>query len=288
MPIQTTQKTNVYFPDGAQVLIKEPADPGFTDLGAISSTITNTLNYTENQVNTSNAGNLVKQIRDMTISGGFTLINLNPLGVKKLGGGIFEQVETAGTPVSTIPVQTIAAGWSANDLNQVIMLTSISDSTELRTSAKPVISAINIDPLGTNEVLTEDEDYQIIANDNFRSGWGIVFLTAGIVLPSPTTFPIDITYGTNTPVGTTALHMGTSTQVLTAYALRIVHTDSASRKRQIDLYSVDTNSGGFQFNFKGANEDGVEEMPLTYTGKLDTELTDGRQLMTWSIEAGAE
>jgi hypothetical protein len=56
----------------------------------------------------------------------------------------------------------------------------------------------------------------------------------------------------------------------------------------LELFSVDTGSGGIQFNFKGANADGTEEMPISYMAKIDTSRTNGRQLAAWTIETGAE
>ena len=69
--------------------------------------------------------------------------------------------------------------------------------------------------------------------------------------------------------------------------MQITHTDDNGKIRRLSLPSVNPSTGGFQFNFKGANEDGVEEMPLTFTAKLDTSLVSGRQLMEWVIEDGA-
>ena len=105
---------------------------------------------------------------------------------------------------------------------------------------------------------------------------------------NPTTKDIEIDYDSNTPIASSTLYCGSSTAQLTAYAMQITHTDSDSKVRRLTLYSVDPNTGGFQFNFKGANEDGLEEMPLAFTAKLDTSLTDGRQLMAWTVEDGAE
>ena len=77
MPTQTTYTEYISFPDGAKVSIKAAGDGGYTDIGAISSSVTGTLNYTENELVTANAGKLQKQIRDMVLEGSFTLINLN-------------------------------------------------------------------------------------------------------------------------------------------------------------------------------------------------------------------
>jgi hypothetical protein len=99
---------------------------------------------------------------------------------------------------------------------------------------------------------------------------------------------ITIVIASVTPIDSQVIYAGTSTKVLTAYSMKITHTDDNSKVRQLELFAVNPSSGGFQFNFKGANEDGLEEMPLTYNAQLDTTLTDGRQLMAWTFEDGAE
>lgn len=287
MPVQTTNTSYIYFPDGALVGIKASGDSVYTDVGAINSAVTATLNWTENQIETANAGKTAKQIKEMTIEGGFTLINLNPTGVEKLGAGIFSKVDTAASPVSTIPDQTIAAGWADNVKYEMIMYTSSSDSTKLRTTTKPTLTSVTLDAAGTPEVLAENTDYVVVADNDSYSGWSIQFISANMSTGSPTTKAITIDYDTNTPIASTTIYAGSSEATLTSYSMQITHTDSNSKIRRLELYSVDPNSGGFQFNFKGSNEDGLEEMPLTYTAKLDTSLTDGRQLMSWTIENGA-
>ena len=89
MPVQTTQTGNVYFPDGAKVQVKAAGEGSYSDLGALNSAINLVLNWDENVVESANAGTLLTQIRNMTIAGDFTLINLNPSLVSKMSGGIF-------------------------------------------------------------------------------------------------------------------------------------------------------------------------------------------------------
>ena len=286
MPVQTTNTQYMYFPDGAKVEIMAAGDVSYTDLGAINSAVTATLNWTENQIETANAGKTIKQIKEMQIEGGFTLINLNPLGVEKLGGGLFTKVDTPGTANTDIPDQVIAANWNDNVKYELIMLTSSSDSTKLRTTAKPTLTSVTLDATPP-ETLTENNDYVIVADTGSYSGWSIQFISANMSTSSPKTKAITIDYGSNTPVAKTTLYAGSSTELLTAYAMKITHTDDNSLTRVLELYSVDPNSGGFQFNFKGANEDGLEEMPLTYMAKIDSSKTSGRQLMAFSVDNGA-
>ena len=287
MPVQTTHTEYMYFPDGAKVEIMAAGDVSYTDLGAINSAVTATLNWTENQIETANAGKTVKQIKEMQIEGGFTLINLNPVGVDKLGGGLFTKVDTPASAVTTIPDQIIAANWNDNVKYELVMYTSSTDSTKLRTTAKPTLTSVTLDAAGTPETLTENNDYVVVADTGSYSGWSIQFISANMSTGTPKAKAITIDYGSNTPVASTTLYAGSSTELLSAYAMKISHTDDNSLTRTLELYSVDPNSGGFQFNFKGANEDGLEEMPLTYMAKIDSSKTSGRQLMAFSVDNGA-
>ena len=286
MPVQTT-KMNVYFPDGCLVSVKESGAGSFSDVGAINSACTAVLNYTTNQVTTANAGNSVAQVREMSIAGGFTLVNLETEVIERMSGGIFERVTTTDSAVTASPVQTIAAGWSFATQYNLLPETSASDSTVIHASAIPTFDAITLSLGSSPEVLVADLDYVITIDADSPSGYSIQFVATGITTESPTTFDITIDYASVTPVASTTIYAGSSTMALAAYAMRLAHTDSAGLKRTLDLYSVNPDSGGFQFNFKGANEDGVEEMPLTFTAKLDPSLTDGRQLMAWTVETGA-
>lgn len=283
MPVQTT-KGEVSFPDGGKVSIKESGAGSYTDVGVILSAVTFTLDYDENQVETANWGKTQKQIRNMTIGGSFTLGNINDTDVlQKMSGGMFEEVSTTATPVTTSPDQVIATGWADNTLYDLVIETSSSDSTLLKASAQPTLTSVTLDA-GTPEVLTEDNDYVVVQNANSASGWSIQFISAGMTTPSPTTYTITIDYASVTPVATTTIYAGSSTEVLTAYALKIEHTNSSSViDRSFEIFATDPNSGGFVFDFKGANEDGLDEMPLTFTGNIDTSRADGRQLFSYVI-----
>lgn len=288
MPVQTTLTDYVFFPDGAKVSIKESGAGSYTDLGAISTAVTATLNYDVNEFESANAGKLDRKISNMTMAGGFTLINLNQTGIEKLGGGMFTIDNTAGSQVvdADITDQVISSGWSDNTLYDLDIIETATGNY-LRMSTQPTLTSVTLDASGTPEALVEDTEYVVVQNSNSSSGWSIQFMSANMSTGSPTTLDITIDYGNNTPVASSTLKCGTSTLVLNAFAMRITHTDSNSKVRQLDLYSVNSDSGGFQFNFKGANEDGVEEMPLTYTAVIDTSRTDGDQLFGWTVDTGA-
>lgn len=251
---------------------------GWFDIGAINSAIDNTLEYDENQVETANAGKLALQIRNMTISGSFTLINLDPQGVERLGGGLFERAEIPGGPVT--PEDQVIEDAQLDVVYPIVMLDA--DGVNI----KPVGAFTATITASIAGVLTKDDDFIIAGAPNSPSGFVLILLVGGTagVTPGET---ITIDYDAVTPVETQIIYMGSSTEILSAYGMRVTHTDENGKIRQLEMFAVDPNSGGFAFNFKGANEDGVEEMPLAYTAKLDTSLTDGRQLAAWTIETGA-
>lgn len=287
MPVQTTQQ-HMYFPDGCQVLIKASGDADYTDMGVIEGDSTATFNYDEIQIETANAGKTAKKVKNMRVEGGFTLLSLNPDAIKKLGGGMFTVTDTAGTGISTIPDQVVAANWADNTSYELTPVVSSSDSTKVRFSAKPVLTSVTLDAAGTPEVLAEDTEYVIVADSNAYSGYSIQFISANMSTGTPKTKAITIDYGTNAPIAQKVLKCGTSTYVLAAVELKYLHTDSAGLKRSFYMPAVEPTSGGFQFNFKGANSDGLESMPITFAARLDTTKTDGAQLFEWTIETGAE
>ncbi len=286
MPVQTVEK-NFLFPDGCQVLVKEYGASVFTDIGAINSSVTSSLTYDQNQIETANAGKTSLQIKNMVMEGGFTLINWDMSVIESISGGIITRVETAAAPNSSIPDQEVAAGWADNTLYDLVAQTSGSDSTELKITAQPTLTSVTLDPTGTPEVLVEDTEYVVVANANSSSGWSIQFISGNMSTGSPTTYEIEIDWGTNTPVASETLHAGASTVTLNPMAYRFKHTDDNGLVRQLDLHSVDPNSGWLQLNFKGANEDGLEEMPITFSSKLDTSLDSGKQLFSFLYETGA-
>ena len=283
MPAQTTEQGYIRFPDGAKVQIKASGEVSYTDIGAINSPITATLNYTENKINTANSGYLATQIRDMKIDGGFTLINMNPANIARFSGGMITSVATPGTEV-------LAAAFTNQVITTFVANTRIplapivtATGSAFRFNAAPTITSVTA---SVSSVLAENNDYTIIADTSSSSGYSIVFNTAGTATVA-TTETITIVWGNNTPAASIALYCGSSTATITDYSLKFTHTDSAGLVRELEIFSVNTASGGLQFNFKGANEDGTEELPITFAGVIDTSLTDGRQLFKYWEHVGA-
>ena len=282
MPVQTQKKAHIFFPDGALVAIKAAGEGSFTDVGAIQSAIANSISWTENAVETANAGDLAVQIRAMKMDGGFTLINLDPDNIERLSGGAFTKTVIDGTPFVDAPDETIDSGDWAD-----VTLIALNPTTLAGVAVKAALLALTSVTGGTDGVLTADDDYTLVLDSNSPSGFSILPNLAGTNL-STIAQDLVISYASITPIDSVVITGGSSIVILNAVAMRITHTDDNGKIRQLDLYSVDMNSGGFQFNFKGANEDGVEEMPLTFAAKLDTTRVSGDQLFSWTQETGAQ
>lgn len=287
MPIQTETIDAVFDADGAKVEIKEFGAQTFTDLGAITGDIGAVLNWNKTSQLTNNAGKINQRVRDMTVDLTFTLINLNIVNINKLGSGVFNQVTTTSSANTSVPDQAIAAGWADGVLYNLVMLTSSSDSTPLVAAAKPTLASVTLDPDGTPEVLAEGTEYDLHPDPNSPSGWSISFEAAAFGTASPTTYDIVIAYTSVTPVATTTTHVGTSVGQLNPAVIQITHTDSNSRIRRLTLHAAYPESG-FNFGFKGADTGGVESMDIQLTGELDSSLTDGRQLLSWVVQSGAQ
>jgi hypothetical protein len=285
MPKQTLLTQNVSFPDGCALFVD--AGAGYNDMGSVDGTVESVLEWKENRKFSANAGAYLTQIKDMTINGKFNWTNLNPDRLNDLGGGMFKKSTTAGDPVSTIPAQTIAVGWTDSVPVELVMKTSPTVDTLLRMgTTKPTISSVTLNA-GAPEALVEDETYVLVIDSQAVSGWAIQFISSEMSTMTPKTYSISIVYGTNTPIARTSVSVGSTSQVLTAYKLKFEHTDDNGLVRGVEIYAANPKTGGFNFSFKGADEDGVETMTVSFTGEIDTSRTNKEQLMTWYIDSGA-
>lgn len=275
MPIQTKKKANIYFPDGARVLVKASAsDPNWFDLGAINSAINATLNWDEVEIETANAGQLDTRISNMTVAGDFTLINLNAEGVGKLGGGLFATrsvrpvVSASGAGTVELSAMTLpVAGLETGVLYGFKLADASGNEYAVDGSADDLVTSV------VQGETTLDSSAYTVFND------GIMFNEE--LDPTDGDLTINFGYLSATESGK-SIGVGSSTFVLKAYAMRIEHEDDSGKiDRALNLYAVNSQSGGFQFNFKGANEDGIEEMPISFTARLDSNRTDKDQLLTW-------
>jgi len=281
MPNQTTKYGNLRIPDGCKVSIKESGAGAYTDLGATESDTTATFNWEENEYESGNAGVVLSQIKSMEMGMDFGLINFNPDDIERLGAGAFENVATAAGSVSSIDDQVIPA-LGASDVTPYNMVITETGGSALKYSSALVIASVT----GASDgALTVNVDWTEVDDSNSPSGKSIVFNTAGAAL-STMDQVITIAYTSMVPVASTTLYAGSSTQELTAYQLKFTHTNSDSDiDYELEVFAGTPNSGGLAFNFLGAASDGVDVLPLSITGKIDSGLTDGRQLFSWFTKA---
>jgi hypothetical protein len=261
---------NIYFPTGTQVLIKATGDSVYSDIGCILAASTGTHNY-ETDIVECSTGEKVKRYKNQTIAGAFTLGNLNPENLTKMSGGMFTYVTVDGTPYTPAD-QTITSGWVDKSI--------IAIDTE-KLSTVPVITSVTG---GTDGALLEDDDYTIIEYSPARSGYAIILNTAGTILTT-TAQDVVIDFGSNTPLSSESLTCGDATGDLDATAFKFVSPPDNGKSRVLEIYSATPESGGFVFGFTDVATGGIEQMPITITGDLDTSRTSGDQLFKWSVEA---
>lgn len=292
MPAQTTERSYMKVPDGCKISVKAYGDVSYTDIGVVKGSTKLALQWKELQEESANAGKSDLYVKDPTVDGSFTLQNLNLANVSKMASGLFNLVATAGSALTSIVDQVVAAGWDDNIKYPLIMKTSATDDTLVKMAVKPTLTSVTLSVGSSPETLTEigagaAGDYMIIADANSVSGWSIAFNSAGITKGSPKTYAITIVYGSNTPVARSTYHIGTTVKAVTSFAMLLEHTDSAGKIRGREVHKCYVKPGSLNFDFKGADEDGFEEMAFTFQGVLDTSLTDERQLMSVYEDTGA-
>jgi len=261
---------DIYFPTGTNVYIKGDSDPSYIDVGCIMAASTGTHNYEKDVVECS-TGQKTTRFKNQTIAGAFTLGNLNITNIAKLGGGMFTVATESGTPY-TPDNQTIVSGWIDKSIIEI-------DTKKLATT--PVITSVTG---ATDGALTEDDDYTIIEYPSSKSGYAIILNVAGTTLTT-TTQDVVIVFGVNTPVASEKLTCGSATGSLEALQIKFVAPADNGRSRVLEVYSATPESGGFVFGFTDVATGGIEQMPLTFTGDIDTTRTDGDQLFSWGYEA---
>jgi hypothetical protein len=283
---QTTKVSTatIFIPGGSRVEVQESGAVSYTDMGSVDGDVSIALEWTDVKVQDNSAAILKNYKKDMKMTGSVTLMDLDPAGIVKVSGGVITSVATPASENTAIPDQVIAAGWTDSVKYALIAKTSSSDATELKLSAKPVFTSVKIATSTTPETLVEDDDYIVVVDPNASSGYSIVFIEAGMTEKGNGAITID--WGANTPTARTTLYCGSSTATFNAYKMRFSCNDSTGKARGLELFSVTTNSGGIAFGLKSALSDGTDTLPLSFTGEIDTTLTDGRQLFAWFTDTG--
>lgn len=287
---QTTKETkNLWVSDGALASIKRPGDGSYTDIGTVKGGFPLTYEYDVLNIESGNGKRLTRRFYNQRIGMELELYDIDYDIVDMLMNGQTTKVETAASPVATIPDQVIAAGWSGDTIYDLEMLTSSSDSTPLYMgSTKPTVT-ITLDLGGTPEVLTEaNGKINLVRSYTSTSGWGIVVNDGILTTGSPTTFAITLEYGLNTPIARTSLHIGSTTGEFENYEMKFEHTDSAGRVRGVAVHSVAPDASGLMFGFLGQDVQEYETYKFKLLGELDESRTDGRKLVELYYDSGAK
>lgn len=275
MPIQTTLKADVVFKDGAKAQVKV-AGGSYIDIGALKGSIALSYTFDKEEFDTANAGDLDSRVTNMKVDGSFNLLNLNYANMSKLSSGLLTEVTNTGALDSTIDDFVIASDAAENNKPYALEFVNTASQIKLTLDSAPTIASVTGSVDGA---LTVDDDYFIIADENASSGYSIMFSTAGTGSISTFTQTFTVVITSVTPVASTEVYAGSSTSQLVPYSLKFTHRDSNNDiDIEFELYAADINSGGLQFNFGGADEDGYEESPIAFTGKIDSSLADGKQL----------
>jgi len=274
--------------DGTKLSIKVSGEETYTDLGVTTGDTVVTLEWDEFQEESANAGKSPMYVKNPRATFSFDLQNLDKDNVSRLASGLMTKTTTPAEENSSIPDQTIAAGWDDAEIHDLIMYTSSSDNTKLKMATKPVLTSVTLDPGTADEALTEGSDYMVVEKSDSASGWGITFYSANMVLENPKIYTIGINYGTNTPMARDTYTLGESVRELTDFNLKLEHTDENDKAYGAELYKCYAKSGALQFMFKSAAESGFNSMPFNGEGVLDTSRSAGDQLMNVYEDAGAQ
>ena len=266
----STDYVNV--PDGSLWSYSLDGD-SYTALGVLNGDTTAIWNYDKNEVEFHD-GQKMLSYRNQTMSATLNLAGLNPTAVAALSGGMLSKDDTAGSPFVDSPDQTIAAGWSDMkpiNLQPKVLLTEAA----VICSVVPVLTSVTGATAGA---LAEGVDYYLITDDNSFCGFSIILDEAGAA-GVVTTEVVTVSFSTVTPLASTTLSAGTPSYVPSTLALRGY---SADQGKTIDVAAVNVDTGTYNFGFKGTASDGTDEMALAFTGVLDSSLTDGAQLFTFT------
>lgn len=275
MPFQVSSGSdNLIFPDGVALEVSTDSGASWTNLGVLSAGTTVTYNYDLIGLESGNKGSLRSRAKNEKIAlAPSTLWSWDVETWSKFSGGLFTYSSIAGTPVSGAS-QVVASGdWAYNKFIEI----------ENQNGDGSTIT-INSVTGGTDGALVSETDY--FKGRNERGIWGIFVKDSVTVTTLSQTITIDYDY---TPATGRKITAGQSSKVLSRFYARLRHyTDDAltTWDAQCLIYGVDMDSG-LNFNFKGANEDGVNEITVAFTGNVDTSKTSGAQLFEMTINDSA-
>ena len=272
MPAQVSSTDKIIFPDGVAFEVSTDEGASYTNIGVLAGGATATYNYDKIVVESGNAGTLRNRIKNQTIAmAPSALYNWEPDVMESWGGGAFNLETVAGTPVSGATQVITSGNW---EFDKGILFAGQNDDGTV-----PTVNSVT----GSTDGAGAADDYTTVKGPG---GWYLVPLDGTNFTTESQSLTIDYDY---TPSASKKLTGGTSSIELTKFWARLRHyTDDSLTQYDMEMivYGVDIDSG-LQFGFKGANEDGVHEITVAFTGNVDITRDDGKQLFELTINSDA-
>lgn len=288
MPTQVTLDTTKLIPaDGCIVAYSSDSGSSYTNLGTIMGDVAFTPAAETVEIQTGNAGKTPLEWKNPTLGFSFELMEFNMDNINAMTCGVGTKTTTAASPNSSIPNQTISSGWTDNTRYNLVMFESSSSTVKLNMgTTQPTLTSVTADPSGTPEVLVEDADYVVVKETSSPSGWAIQFISSAFGTASEGD-EIEIVYGTNTPIASTTIQIGSSVKQLVPLMFKIYHVDANSLTRALYIYECYLNPDSMAWMFKGEDKSEKTTLTFNFTGQLDTSRADGDQLYSVYWETGA-
>ena len=265
---------NLVFPDGVALEVSTDEGSSWTNLGVLAAGTTVTYNYDLITLESGNKGSLRARAKNEKIAlAPSALWSWDVETWSEFSGGLFTYSSIAGSLVAGASQVVASGSWA---YNKFIEITNQNGSGSAIT--------VNSVTAGTNGLLVAATDYFVGRNE--RGAYGIFVIDSATVTTQSQSITINYDY---TPATGRKITAGQSSKVLDRFYARLRHyTDSSltTWDTQCLIYGVDMDSG-LNFNFKGANEDGVNEITVAFTGNIDTSKTSGAQLFEMTINDSA-
>ena len=274
MPHQVATADKIIFPDGVALEVSDDDGSTYYHLGVLSNGTTAAYNYDKIVVESGNAGTLDSRIKNQTIAlAPSNLMEWDPEIWQRFSGGSFTYSNVAGVLVSGASQVVASGAWAYNKFIEI----------ENQNGDGSTIT-VNSVTGGTDGALVSETDFFIGQNEKGVEGIFVKDSTTVTTLVQSITINYDYT-----PSAGKKIVAGTSSLELTKFIARLRHyTDTALTTYDIEMliYGVDMDSG-LSFAFKGANEDGVNDITVAFTGTVDITRTDGSQLFELLINSDA-
>ena len=273
MATQNTIK-KLIFPDGGELAISDDDGSSFHGLGVLEAGVEMTYNFDKIEEETGNSGKTCARAKNETLAlAPSPLQSFNLPTLEKIGGGLFTNTAIAGTPVPGATQTAASGGWL---FNKLILIENQNYD----------VSAITVNSVtgGTDGILVEDTDYYI--GQNAKGEYGIFIIDSANVTTETQDMVIDYDY---TPSAGNVMTAGKSSTILSRYIMRFRHyTNDAQTEWDIELFAYGTDvDSGMAINFKGSNEEGKDNITVSFTSNLDTSRASGSQLFQLTIKDAA-